>query len=127
MTFSYSPIFTQTIKSNTTQITAANISRTAPSNGSTIYSSGTNGSLVNYVNCHWATSNVAGLIFLFTYDGTNYRLINEYSTTATTPSSTVPGFSLNIPLNFTIQSGYSLYITNYNAETVNFYCQGSDY
>jgi hypothetical protein len=121
------PIFTSVIQSNTVGTTLANTSRTAPTNGATVYSAGTNGSLVNSILCKWNVTNAAGLVFLFTYDTTTYRLIGEFLTIATTVSATIPGFTLLIPLNYTLKSGYSLYVTNYLAETVNFFTMGSDY
>jgi hypothetical protein len=121
------PLFTQTIQSNSVSTTLANTSRTAPTNGVTCYTAGASGSLVNTLLIKWNTTSAAGLIFLFTYDGSTYRLFGEYPTTIAAVSSTVPGLTLQVSLNWLLKSGSSFYVTNYLAEGVSYHCNGSDY
>jgi hypothetical protein len=121
MVLSNVPMFTQAIATTFAKTTAANTSRTAPTNQVTLVTAGSQGTLVSQVTAKWVATNVAGLVMLWGYDGANYWLYGEYPTTAVTVSATVPGFTLVIPLqNFILASGQSLVASNYIAETVIF-------
>lgn len=52
---------------------------------------------------------VAGLVYIFLYDGSNYHLFDTITVTAVTASATVPGFrQRNTYTNLVLKTGWSL-------------------
>jgi hypothetical protein len=87
----------------------------SPAQTSTIVTAGTNGTRIEEIVVQASksgsliASTVAGLVYVFTYDGTNYRLYDIVTVNAITASATVAGFRFNKPYtNLVLKSGWSL-------------------
>lgn len=122
------PAFASTPKVGMAQITTAETSRTAPTQVGTVFTAGSSGSRIDSVTITAAGTTTAGVVRLFIYDGTNYRLLSETLVTAITPSTTVAVFTASITFNpLVLQSGYSLRATTNNSETFNVIAVGGDF
>ena len=105
-------------------LTTADTSLTAPSTVGTVFTAGSSGSRIDYIDIQGVATTIAGLINLFIYDGTTYFLWQQIPVQAVTSSTTAPAFTAilssnsnaNImPLN--IPTGYSLRATTTTAQT----------
>ena len=105
-------------------LTTADTSLTAPSTVGTVFTAGSSGSRIDYIDIQGVATTIAGLINLFIYDGTTYFLWQQIPVQAVTSSTTAPAFTAilssnsnaNImPLN--IPPGYSLRATTTTAQT----------
>lgn len=96
---------------------------TADSNGGT----GGNGSVVQSITCQATGTTTAGMVRLYSHDGTNFSLIREIAVTSATPSATVKAFSIpttegadangRLELNLLLEPGHSIRASTHNAET----------
>lgn len=93
---------------------AAETNLQVPTSTSTIITAGTNGTRIEEIVVEASAtslvaSTVAGLVYIFLFDGTNYRLYDTITVTAITASATVPGFrQRNTYTNLWIKSGWSV-------------------
>ena len=113
------PIFAQVPISTAIAVSAtANVSRavsTGVPTNSVLISPNTNtgGIRIDQINIYGLGNTLAGQIIIWLFDGTSAWPIAEASVTATTPSTTVPGFYTNIlPVNLVLGIGYKLYATS---------------
>jgi hypothetical protein len=109
------PQFASTLKLGAALLGAAETSLTVPTTTSIIVNAGANGTKVEEVVIHAATTTlipttVAGLVYLFFYDGANYRLWDTLAVTAVTPAAAGPApFRLAKPYsNMLLPTGWSL-------------------
>jgi tetrahydromethanopterin S-methyltransferase subunit D len=86
-----------------------------PAQTSVIVTAGTNGTKIEQVTVHAAktgtliATTVAGLVYLFLYDGSTYRLFDTITVAATVASTTAAPFHLNtLYTNLVLKSGWSL-------------------
>jgi hypothetical protein len=122
------PAFAATPRCAIGQVTTAETSRTAPTTVVTVMTAGANGSRIDSVQITATGTTTAGVIRLWIYDGTNYRLFSETLVTAITPSTTLGVFSANLSFNtFLLPNGYSLRATTNNTETFNITAFGGDF
>lgn len=122
------PAFAATPRIGVGQVTTADTSRTAPTNVATVFTAGSNGSRIDSVVIEGTGTTTAGVIRLWIYDGTNYRLFNETLVTAITPSTTVAVFTASLSYNtLLLPNGYSLRATTNNSETFNIFAFGGDF
>lgn len=105
-------------------LTTADTSLTAPTTVGTVFTAGSSGSRIDYIEVQGVATTVAGLVNLFIYDGTNYILWQQIPVQAITSSTTVPAFGANLSSNgnanvmpLTIPTGYSLRATVTTAQT----------
>lgn len=94
-------------------ITALETSLTVPTQSVAIISAGTNGSLLAEIVIHGVTTSltpttVAGLVYLFLFDGSTYNLFDTLAVSAVTASATVAPFRTNKLYTESIQSGWSI-------------------
>lgn len=125
------PIFAATPQVAVGQVTTAEASRTAPTNVVTVYTSGASGSRIESIEITATGTTTAGMIRIFLYDGSSYRLLIEQPVTAVTPSATVPTFY--VPLIFgdlkplILKNGWSIRCTTEKTETFNITIIGGDF
>ena len=92
----------------------AETSLTVPTLAAVVLTAGTNGSKVEEIVVEAVTTSltpttVAGLVYIFLYDGTTYHLFDTLAVTAVTASTTVPPFRTNKPYtNLLVPAGWSL-------------------
>ena len=89
-----SPQFAATPNVKSGLVPATNdASLTAPTNTTTIFTAGANGSKLDYIRAFGVGTTVAGRLNIFRYDGSSYWLIDQALVTATTPSATLAVWS----------------------------------
>lgn len=130
------PSFASTIAVGAAIPGSAETSLTVPTNSSTILSGGTSGTkveeiVVEAVTTSLAPTTVAGLVYLFLYDGTTYHLFDTLSVTAVTASATVAPFRTSRTYtNLFIKNGWSLKASQSiagNASLLKITALGGDY
>jgi hypothetical protein len=86
----------------------------APTQPITVFTAGASGSRIDEIRVNAVHTNLlpvtlAGMIYIFEYDGTNYNLIDTLPVTAITASTTVAPFQVVKPFNnLIIPSGHSI-------------------
>jgi len=127
--------YASTPKIGSAVLTTADTSLTAPATIGTVFTAGASGSRIDYIDVQGVATTIAGIINVFLYDGTNYRLFTQIPIQAVTSSTTAPAFSTTIssntnpnilPLN--LPTGYSVRVTTTVAQTgIVVIAQGGDY
>jgi hypothetical protein len=108
------PQFAATVNLGAALLGAAETNLQVPTVTSVVFTAGSSGSKIEEVIVEaTATSltptTVAGIVYLFLYDGTNYRLFDTVTIAAITASATVPGFRVrNTYGTLVLKSGWSL-------------------
>jgi hypothetical protein len=93
---------------------AAETNLQVPTQASVVVTAGASGTkieeiVVEATATSLVASTVAGLVYLFLYDGTTYHLFDVVTVTLITASNTVPGFrQRNAYANLVLKSGWSL-------------------
>lgn len=105
-------------------LTTADTSLTAPTTVGTVFTAGSSGSRIDYIDIQGVATTAAGLINLFIFDGTTYFLWQQVPVQAVTSSTTLPAFSVVLSSNsnanimpLTIPTGFSLRATTSTAQT----------
>ena len=123
------PIYTNVARADIGQLSIANTNRDGTGTVVTVATAGANGTRIDLIRICATVTTTAGVVRLFIYDGTNYRLYREILVTAITPSTTVEVYSFSFrpdePL--ILPSGYSLRASTHNGETFNVHIHGGDY
>lgn len=109
------PAFASTINIGSALLGAVETDLQAPTTTSTIITAGTSGTKVEEVAVQASKSaaltatTVAGLVYIFLYDGTNYRLFDTITISAVTASATTAGTRVSRTYsNLYLKSGWSL-------------------
>lgn len=130
------PIFASTVSLGAALLGSAETNLQVPAQSSVIVTAGSSGTKIEEIvvqasQTTLVATTVAGLVYLFTYDGTTYRLFDTVTITAITASATVPGFRLSRPYaNLVLKSGWSLRASQSiagNASVLNVFALGGDY
>lgn len=92
-------------------ITALETSLTVPTQSVSIMGTGASGSLLTEIVIHGVTTSltpttVAGLVYIFLFNGTTYTLFDTLAVGAVTASATVPPFRTSKLYTESIQSGW---------------------
>jgi len=108
------PSFAATPNIGAALLGAAETNLQVPTTTSTILTAGASGTKIEEIvvqasQTTLVATTVAGLVYVFLHDGTNYRLFDEMLVTAITASSTVVAFRLaNRYANLVLKTGWSL-------------------
>lgn len=122
------PSFASTPRVSIGQVTTADTSRTAPTNVATVFTAGSSGSRIDSVSIVATATTTAGVVRLWLFDGTNYRLFQEVLVTAITPSTSIATFRSDLSFNtLLLPNGWSLRATTNNTETFNVIAFGGDF
>jgi hypothetical protein len=108
------PIFAGTPKQGSATISSADTSYSAPATTATIMSGGTSGSRIERARVCATGTTAAGVVNLWIFDGTNYRLIRSLLVTASTtvaPWGTDGAGLVTFEGGLMIPNGYSLRIS----------------
>ena len=127
--------YASTPKVGSALLTTADTSLTAPTTVGTVLTAGASGTRIDYIDIQGVATTVAGLINLFIYDGTTYRLWQQVPVIAVTSSTTSPAWQVSLSSNgnanvmpLTIPTGYSLRATATIAQTgINVIAYGGDF
>lgn len=108
------PQFAATLAEGAALLGAAETNLQAPVNASVVLTAGTSGTKVEEIVVHatqttLVATTVAGLVYLFLYDGTTHHLFDTVNVTAVTATTTVAPFRASrIYPNLVLKSGWSL-------------------
>jgi len=127
--------YASTPKIGSALLTTADTSLTAPSTVGTVFTAGSSGSRIDYIEVQGVATTVASNVNLFIYDGTNYILYAQVPVIAITSSTTIPAFQALISSNtqpnllpINLPTGYSLRATTSVTQTgVRVTASGGDY
>jgi hypothetical protein len=116
-------------------LTTADTSLTAPSTVGTVFTAGSSGSRIDYIDIQGVATTIAGIVNLFIFDGTNYFLYIQVPIQPITSSTTAAAFNAAISSNgnanllpINLPTGYSLRATTSVAQTgIRVTAQGGDY
>ena len=127
-----SPAFAATPRCGVGQISTANTARDGTGTVGTIFTAGASGSRIENIRIQAGGTTTAGVVRIFIYDGSNYRLFKEQLVTAITPSTTVEAFSVTLDYSangacILLPTGYSIRVSTNNAETFNVAVFGGDF
>lgn len=130
------PAFAATPNTGAALLGNAETDLQAPTTTSVILTAGSSGTKVEEIVVQASKSGslvattVAGLVYLFLYDGSTYHLFDTITITAITASSTVPGFrQRNVYTNLYLKSGWSLRASQSiagNASVLKVHAMGAD-
>lgn len=123
------PNFTSTPRIGLGQVSAANTARDGTGTIETIFTAGTNGSRIDWIEITATGTTTTNVVRLFLNDGTVTRLLDEILVTAITPSTSVEVFRQQLVYNnpLVLPSGWSLRASTNNAETYNIFAFGGDF
>jgi hypothetical protein len=127
--------YASTPKIGSALLTTADTSLTAPTTVGTVFTAGSSGSRIDYIDIQGVATTVAGLINLFIYDGTTYFLYAQVPVIALTSSTTAVAFAATISSNtnpnilpINLPTGYSLRATTTVTQTgIRVNALGGDY
>ncbi len=122
------PTFPGTPNIESASITTADTSRTGPTNYGTIFTAGTNGSVVYRVFVKATGNTTAGLVLLFVHDGTNWRVLKEIPTATVTVSGTVPSWEDEVSFSdLILESGWTLRVSTYTGDDFHVVATGAHF
>jgi len=110
--------YAATPKVGSALLTTADTSLTAPTTVGTVFTAGSSGSRIDYIDVQGVATTTACIVNLFIFDGTTYFLWQQIPVIAVTSSTTAPAFTAALSSNgnanimpLTIPTGYSLRAT----------------
>ena len=123
------PNYASTPRAATGVLSAANTNRDGTGTIVTILTAGSSGSRVDVVTVAATSTTTAGMVRLYTHDGTNARLLREVQVSAITPSGTQPSFNTSLTFDggILLPSGWSLRASTHNAESFHVTALGGDF
>jgi hypothetical protein len=123
-----SPVFAVTPRIGAVQLSVANTNRDGTTGTyGTLISAGNGGTRIAEIAVQATGTTTAGMIRLFTNDGTNNRMFDEISIAAATPSASVKATRISTTYtNLTLPSGWSIRASTHNAEVINVFALGAD-
>jgi hypothetical protein len=127
--------YASTPKIGSALLTTADTSLTAPSTVGTVFTAGSSGSRIDYIEVQGVATTVASIVNLFIYDGSSYFLYAQVPVIAITSSTTAVAFQALISSNtqpnllpINLPTGYSLRATTSVTQTgVRVTASGGDY
>lgn len=108
------PAFASTPKAASALLGSAETNLQVPTTASNIFNAGGSGSKIEEIVVKATTTSlvattVAGLVYIFLFDGTTHHLFDDIPVTAVTPSATTAPFRANkVYTNLWLPSGWSL-------------------
>ena len=126
------PGFAATPRQGQASIATAELSLTAPTSVGTVFSAGASGSRVERLRAVGAATTAAGLINIFLFDGSVYRLIRAIVVGAATPSATVAAWGsdgsgmITFEGGLMLPAGWSLRAATTVAQTIHVTADGAD-
>lgn len=123
--------FTATARCSAITISTANTNRNGSGTIGQFMLAGASGSRVERIVLKATGATTNGMIRLYTYDGTTYRLFQEVDVTAATPGATTKAWTSDLTLGSVnpmfLPSGYALGASTENAESFNVVAVGGDF
>ena len=130
------PAYAATPNNGSVVITGTETDIQVPTQAVLVLTAGSNGSKVEEIDVSAIATTlipttVAGLVYIFLYNGSTYFLFDTYTVTAITASATASGFRLSRGYpNLILKTGWSIYASQSiagNAGKINVSAFGGDY
>jgi hypothetical protein len=123
-----SPVFAVTPRIGAVQLSVANTNRDGTTGTyGTLISAGNSGTRIAEIAVQASGTTTAGMVRLFTNDGTNNRMFDEISVAAASPTASVKATRISTTYtNLTIPSGWSIKASTHNGEVINVFALGAD-
>lgn len=123
-----SPVFAVTPRIGAVQLSVANTNRDGTTGTyGTLISAGNSGTRIAEIAVQATGTTTAGMVRLFTNDGTNNRMFDEISVAAASPTASVKATRISTTYtNLTLPSGWSIKASTHNAEVINVFALGAD-
>ena len=131
------PAYAATVNNGAALLGTAETDLQSPAQTSVVFTAGANGSKVEEIVVQASksgsliASTVAGLVYIFAYDGSSYHLLDTIAVTLVTASTTVAPFRLSkVYNNLVLKNGWSLRASQSiagNASVLVVQCFGGDY
>jgi hypothetical protein len=114
------PAFAVTPRIGAANVATANTNRDGSGTVATLLTGAATGTRVAEIVCKARVTTTAGMVRAFLYDGTTYRLLDEYSIAAATVSATVQGTRVSTTYNNLIlpSASWSIVVATHNAESI---------
>ena len=123
-----SPAFAVTPRLASVNIATANTNRDGSGTVATLIQGASTGTRVAEVVVQARVTTTAGMVRVFLYDGTTYRLFDEISVAAATVSASVKGTRVSTTYNNLIlpSAAWSIVVATHNAESIDVTAFGAD-
>ena len=123
------PIFSNTPRIGTAAFSTANTNRDGTGTIADVLTGAAEGTRINRLWVQATGTTTAGMVRVYVYDGSAYRLVKEISVSALTPSATVKAFTDEwVPDDLDLPSAtYKLAVSTHNAEQFIAVALGGDY
>jgi hypothetical protein len=103
------PNYAGTVNNGAALLGAAETSLTAPTTTSTVFTAGASGSKVEQISVTAIATTVAGVVYVFLHDGTNYRLFDVLAISANTASTSLVPYTVTKTYdNLLIKTGWTV-------------------
>ena len=122
------PVFAITPRLTTSTVSVANTNRDGTGTLVSLITGATNGTRINEIVVQATTTTVAGMIRIYLYDGSTYRLWDEVSIAAATVSASVKGIRVATTYNNLIlpSASWQLFASTHNGEAFTVTTMGAD-
>lgn len=126
-----SPTFATTPRLAVVQVTTANTARDGSGSPTDVITGVAAGTIIEKIRIQSTVTVTAGVVRIFVYDGSNYRLLKEVMVTATTPSTSVEAWSWTLLFQGADKivlpsASWKIAATTHNTETFNVFAFGED-
>ena len=130
------PAYAATVHNASALIGTAETNLQVPTQAISVFVAGASGSKVEEIVVEASmtslvASTVAGLVYVFVYDGSTYHLFDTIAVTVVTASTTVaPYRQSKVYNNLVLKSGWTIYASQSiagNASILKIHCLGGDY
>ncbi len=122
------PVFAVTPRIGATNVATANTNRDGSGTVSTLIVGASTGTRVVEIVCKARVTTTAGMVRAFLYDGSTYRLLDEYSIAAATVSASVQSTRVSTTYNNLIlpSASWSIVVSTHNAESMDVIALAAD-
>lgn len=122
------PAFAVTPRVGAVNVATANTNRDGTGTVATVITGAATGTRIAEVVVQARVTTTAGMVRLFLFDGTTYRLFDEISIAAATVSATVKGTRVSTLYNNLVlpSASWSLVASTHNAESMDVVALGAD-
>ena len=122
------PVFAVTPRIGAANVSTANTNRDGSGTVATLITGAATGTRVAEIVAKARVTTTAGMVRAFIYDGTTYRLLDEYSIAAATVSASVQSSRVSTTYSNLIlpSASWSIVVATHNAESIDVIAFGAD-
>jgi hypothetical protein len=122
------PVYAVTPRIGAANVATANTNRDGSGTVATLITGAATGTRVAEIVVKARANTTAGMVRAYLYDGTTYRLLDEYSIASATVSASVQGTRVSTTYNNLIlpSTSWSIVVSTHNAESFDVIALGAD-